>query len=362
MTDTFSPKGQFYGPILPTWLLRHKGISLGAKMVYAVMASCARSSDHCFPSQAWLAESTGISIRSVQNHLRELMRAGLIRAKAGRFGSVLRYYFLRAGIIEFRASSAGQAVQNPARTGANFAEGYANSAYINNFNKFNKEKEIPPFPPDDLQARSPQESPPCERAGGRGGSSSRKNTAQENADAAFAQVWRLWPVQQAEKPARTLWHRLWFAGRLPMMPALLAKIHELHGADRWWKRGKAPLLAHWLRDERWNDSPVPEEGSTPPPPMPAQTPVSVKQTAPASAEEPASACPTIREFSRVWDRSRFQGDIVSAMRLWWKLKDTGSLPDVDALVEKIEDSEREATWAMPLFDDWLQEHCVPAHM
>jgi hypothetical protein len=362
MTDTFSPKGQFYGPILPSWLLRHKGISLGAKMLYAVMTSCARGgSDHCFPSQAWLADTTGVSIRSAQNYLRELVRAGLIRPRAGRFGSTLKYYFIKAEIIEFRASSVPQVMQNPAPTSANSAEGYANSAHINSVNKNNKDK-LPPFPPGDLQARL-RVTPPCDREGGGVGSFPGKNRALENADAAFAQVWQLWPVRQAEQPARILWRRLWFAGHLPMMDVLLAKIRELHNLDRWWKRGKAPLLLNWLRDERWNDSPVPVDGFAPPPPAQTSPQTPAQQAPVEQVRRPPTVPFSLADFSRVFDRGRFRStsDLVSSMTLWLDLQKTGRLPDADALVGKIEEADRDSAWEEPPFHVWLQEQCAVAH-
>jgi len=97
---TFFQKGQIYGPIMPKSLRQRKDVSLGAKVLYSVLCSCAyRSGDHCWPSQNYLADSMGMSIRSIQNYLRELEKLGLIMIQRGRFGSSLKYYFLKSALV-----------------------------------------------------------------------------------------------------------------------------------------------------------------------------------------------------------------------------------------------------------------------
>lgn len=61
------------------WAVQQRGISLGAKLVLWHLADRHHRDMGCFPSQATLAEDCEMSRSSVNNHLSELERAGLIR-------------------------------------------------------------------------------------------------------------------------------------------------------------------------------------------------------------------------------------------------------------------------------------------
>lgn len=53
--ETFTPKGNIYGPILPQFVLQ-MSITFGAKTMYAILCDYAADKDHCWPSQATLAK------------------------------------------------------------------------------------------------------------------------------------------------------------------------------------------------------------------------------------------------------------------------------------------------------------------
>jgi hypothetical protein len=278
MIEYFSPKGQLWGPIMPKCILQQKNLSLGAKAIYAVLASLpAQGVDHCWPSQAYLAESLGVSERSVRNYLRELERVGLIEVRKSRTSLVNHYFFLmKAEVIVLRSDGDAQQVDGseaessfwretaPSGAAQEAAETTATSANPSAVINLNKELNTnSPLPPHGVSSGAC--APPRRADEGEGGSFSPAQkaepkavkTAPESCDSAFARLWAAWPVKQAYRGAEDAWKRLWFTGRLPALEALFGKVEELRTRDRWWNNGKAPLLANWLRGERWHDEPVP---------------------------------------------------------------------------------------------------------
>ena len=91
--ETFVPKGNIYGPILPQFVLQ-KSITFGAKTMYALLCDYAADKDHCWPSQATLAKRLSCSISSIKNYLAELVREKLISVKREQYRSSV-YYILR---------------------------------------------------------------------------------------------------------------------------------------------------------------------------------------------------------------------------------------------------------------------------
>lgn len=63
---------------VPNFILESKEISVGAKLVYAMLLKYAREMDECFPGQARLAEDMGSGRRSVVRYISELEKVGLI--------------------------------------------------------------------------------------------------------------------------------------------------------------------------------------------------------------------------------------------------------------------------------------------
>ena len=59
-------------------VLRNRSIPDGALRVYSVLCSYAGQTDICFPSEATIAETCGISVRQVQRNLKILERRELI--------------------------------------------------------------------------------------------------------------------------------------------------------------------------------------------------------------------------------------------------------------------------------------------
>jgi hypothetical protein len=74
---------QFVGGFtsIPNRILTNTVLSLGARMVYAMLLKYAWQEDFCFPAQARLAQDLGVTDRSIRTFLNELKDAGLITWK-----------------------------------------------------------------------------------------------------------------------------------------------------------------------------------------------------------------------------------------------------------------------------------------
>ena len=66
---------------VPNFILESKEISVGAKLVYAMLLKYAREMDECFPGQDRLAKDMGNGERSVRRWLHELEQVNLISIK-----------------------------------------------------------------------------------------------------------------------------------------------------------------------------------------------------------------------------------------------------------------------------------------
>jgi hypothetical protein len=66
---------------VPNFILESKEISVGAKLIYAMLLKYAREMDECFPGQDRLAKDMGNGERSVRRWLKELQQVGLVTIK-----------------------------------------------------------------------------------------------------------------------------------------------------------------------------------------------------------------------------------------------------------------------------------------
>ena len=66
---------------VPNFILESKGISVGAKLTYAMLLKYARELEECFPGQDRLAQDIGTSRQSVNTYIRELRQAGLVSVR-----------------------------------------------------------------------------------------------------------------------------------------------------------------------------------------------------------------------------------------------------------------------------------------
>ncbi len=66
---------------VPNFILESKEISVGAKLIYALLLKYAREMDECFPGQQRLAKDIGASERSIRSWLKELEKVNLVTIK-----------------------------------------------------------------------------------------------------------------------------------------------------------------------------------------------------------------------------------------------------------------------------------------
>ena len=225
--DTFRPRGNISGPILPRYALTLK-ISLGAKMLYSLLCDYAGDKDHCWPSQTTLAGLLGCSVSSIKTYLRELAGQRLIAVELRECRSST-YYLLKPPFLSARA---GQ---------PNSDGGEANSGYITNCRK--KETNYPPTPTPPTAKEPPSTRQPRRGVGDF-----------FSANNAFESIWNAYPRKEAKELARAVWHRLWRQGAI-RIEALMESLRRFCRSDGWNREhGRyVPQLVNWLRGQRWLD-------------------------------------------------------------------------------------------------------------
>lgn len=225
--ETFRPRGNISGPILPRYALTLK-ISLGAKMLYSLLCDYAGDKDHCWPSQTTLAGLLGCSVSSIKTYLRELAGQRLIAVELRECRSST-YYLLKPSFLSARA---GQ---------SNSDGGEANSGYITNCRK--KETNYPPTPTPPTAKEPPSTRQPRRGVGDF-----------FSANNAFESIWNAYPRKEAKELARAVWHRLWRQGAI-RIEALMESLRRFCRSDGWNREhGRyVPQLVNWLRGQRWLD-------------------------------------------------------------------------------------------------------------
>ena len=242
--ETFAPKGNIHGPILPQFVLE-KSMTFGAKTMYAILCDYAADKDHCWPSQATLAKRLSCSISSVKNYLAELVREKLIFIRREQYRSSV-YYLLRHE--EMVKTQETNFANKQSESGCN----EATSGSLTTLNKQRKEENYP------LSPHAPDETAPvpvrhtCKAPAAGGVSSSLPD---------FESVWTLYPKKEAKGFARMAWLKLSRSGQLPSLPELHAAIRRFAASEGWQReQGRfVPQMGNWLRGQRWLDPLSPAE-------------------------------------------------------------------------------------------------------
>lgn len=239
--ETFAPKGNICGPILPQFILE-KSITFGAKVMYALLCNYASEKDHCWPSHATLAARLSCSVSSVKNYLTELVRENLIAIRREKYRSSVYYMLCPQKCILSQRTNVGSKQSEVVRH-------EAKSGYINTLNKQNKEK-YSPLPP--VAPEQPQSSPgsPAPSTGGV------SSPVQD-----FESAWNLYPKKEAKGFARLAWLQLLRSGQLPPLSELHAAIRRFAASESWQReQGRfVPQMGNWLRGQRWLDPLPPAE-------------------------------------------------------------------------------------------------------
>lgn len=241
--ETFTPKGQLSGPILPAFVLKEQNISLGAKVLYSLLCNYASDKDHCWPSQTLLARDLGHSVSSVKNWLSELKRARLIAVRRCAYRSSV-YVLLRPQSLPAASATSRTGLEELPHNSQNLATYEPKSGYINNCKKRNIN--IPPFPPSATAPCAVSTSQNRKRGGG----------DFLFANSIFEKFWQAYPRKEAKELARAVWHRLWRYRQLPALDVLLAALDRFRASAAWLKEhGRfIPQLVNWLKGQRWQDA------------------------------------------------------------------------------------------------------------
>ncbi|MDL2267424.1 helix-turn-helix domain-containing protein [Desulfovibrio sp. OttesenSCG-928-G15] len=242
--ETFAPRGKIYGPILPQFILE-KPVTLGAKIMYALLCNYASEKDHCWPSHATLAARLSCSVSSVKNYLAELVREKLISIRREQYRASV-YYMLRPAELTAQETKNDRAQSNSDGT-------QPKSDYLNNLSKQSKE-ENPPLPPTKPEApRTSLQAAPVSEPPAAGGVSVSLFD--------FEKAWELYPKKDAKGFARVAWLKLQRSGQLPPLAEIQAAIERFAASESWQRdNGRfVPQLGNWLRGQRWLDPLSPTE-------------------------------------------------------------------------------------------------------
>ena len=237
--QTYAPRGKIFGPILPQFVLE-KSITLGAKVMYALLCNYASETDHCWPSQATLAAKLSCSVSSVKNYLAELVREKLIEIRHEQYRSCV-YYMLRPGELDSRKPHKTPIQSIPDCPESEIASPEPKSGYLNNLSK--QEKKNPPLPPVLPETPKPLPAPAPRPVGG----------GVSLLD--FEKAWESYPKKEAKSLARTAWLHLQRIGQLPLLDEIQASIRRFAGTESWQReQGRfIPQMGNWLRGQRWLD-------------------------------------------------------------------------------------------------------------
>ncbi len=228
------------GIVIPCFFekLETQEVSLVARCMYGLLSQLSGKSDRCWPSQKYLAERLGVSIRTIQKYLKELVQLGFIAIISGHDGETNTYQLLPHPLViaELEGRAARTAATPEKSSGG---DGEKISPVIKK-----EEKKTPLTPQRGEEGDRPS---PSTRAW------------KPEAIAAFDRVWAVWPVQEARKAALRRWLRLWRLRIRPPLEKVLASVRSHMARNPRWRRGFVPFLVTWLKDRRWEDDlPAPE--------------------------------------------------------------------------------------------------------
>lgn len=268
---TLSPSADFLrvdDKFFPAFILADPEIKHGATLLYLYLSHLCRQRDHCWPSQETLARACKCSVKSVQNHLQQLVAAHYIRIEK-QDGHSIYTLLLSPRVERMLALTSTDMVPERAvvvsesestRSADSFAGEKSSCGDTKNLRaggeKFSPHRRVlrdqkrPLSPPPQPVAAKPvvPHSPKPER---------RVRSASPGAQVAaeFDQLFAVWPVRKDKLVASRIFASLARTGNLPELTTLLAAVTRMKALDKHWKNGCVPALSTWLRGQRWLDEP-----------------------------------------------------------------------------------------------------------
>ena len=92
--------------MVPNFLLTHEGLSVGAKLTYAMLLKYHWTNNDVFPGQKTLAEDMGAGERSIRDYLKELETAKFLEIKQRGLGKT-NLYHLHVSVQNSAAAKGG---------------------------------------------------------------------------------------------------------------------------------------------------------------------------------------------------------------------------------------------------------------
>jgi hypothetical protein len=89
-----NPWRMFIGSMVPNWLQSRTEVSQGAKLAYGRLAQYAGKNGACYPKQKTLAVELGVTERTANEYIRELVEFGLVDKVRPGLGRPNQYFFL----------------------------------------------------------------------------------------------------------------------------------------------------------------------------------------------------------------------------------------------------------------------------
>ena len=246
--EVFNPYGMFVGSFVPNALLRYKGLSSTAKLLWARLAQYAGKNGECFPSQKTLAEELGITERQIITMLKQLVAKGFIKQEKPKGLDKLvhktsRYYFLWHKYFDISQTSDGNQMCSPeseenftSESEENFTSSERES--IEKEREY-KEKEDGSLFPSPLKGKNLlKKNPPLKE----------KILLLEEG---FNKFWTIYPWKVAKAPAFKAWTKL--CPDSSLLEIILSAVEAHKKTKQWQDKQFIPRPLTWLNQKRWED-------------------------------------------------------------------------------------------------------------
>ncbi len=241
--QTFIPKGNLRGFIMPDFIFKDARLCLGAKMLFAVMCNFAGDKDHCWPSHNTLAKSLNCSVSTVKTYIKQLIEHGYIAMEMHRLRSCL--YHILQPLLQVGMSKA----QNEVSTrpcSQNLATPQSKSDY--KYNLIENNTNTPLTPSESLNSSQATETSSRAFVQRRRGDFSLVNKD-------FEELFAFYPKKEGKELARSMWFKLARYGLLPSLGILKDFVEKIQQSHQWQKDyGRyVPMAVNFLRGKRWTD-------------------------------------------------------------------------------------------------------------
>ncbi len=241
--QTFIPKGNLRGFIMPDFIFKDARLCLGAKMLFAVMCNFAGDKDHCWPSHSTLAKSLDCSVSTVKTYIKQLIQCKYIAMGSHQMRSCL-YHILQPLLQADFGKVQNEVPSRPCSQ--NLATPRSKSDY--KYNLIENNTNTPLTPPESLNSSQATETSSRAFVQRRRGDFSLMNKD-------FEEFFAFYPKKEGKEIARSMWFKLARYGVLPSLGILkdfLAKIRQSHQWQKDYGR-YVPMAVNFLRGKRWTD-------------------------------------------------------------------------------------------------------------